>query len=87
MTLQTPPKTQDTIETGPEIPQSPPPQPPSTIRRNYRLGVSNGVLFTLGDSLTSSGLVLALLVRQLGGPLALVGLLPALQNGWMHLSQ
>ena len=41
----------------------------------------NGVLFALGDSLSSAGLVLALLVRQLGGSLALLGLLAALQLG------
>ena len=61
--------------------------PPAEIRRNYRLGVINGVLFALGDSLSSAGLVLALLVRELGGSLALVGLLPALQIGDFLLSQ
>lgn len=61
--------------------------PPSVIRRNYRLGVSNGVLFTLGDALSSAGLVLALLIRQLGGSLTLVGLLPALQGGGYLLPQ
>jgi MFS family permease len=60
---------------------------PADIRRNYRLGVINGVLFALGDSLSSAGLVLALLVRQLGGSLALVGLLPALQIGGFLLPQ
>ena len=60
---------------------------PAEIRRNYRLGVINGVLFALGDSLSSAGLVLALLVRQLGGSLALVGLLPALQIGDFLLPQ
>jgi MFS family permease len=57
------------------------------MRRNYRLGVANGVLFSLGDSLASANLVLALLVRQLGGSLALVGLLPALQSGGFLLPQ
>lgn len=66
---------------------APPSLPPSVMRRNYRLGVSNGVLFTLGDSISSAGLVLALLVRQLGGSLALVGLLPALQGGGYLLPQ
>jgi MFS family permease len=61
--------------------------PPAEIRRNYRLGVINGVMFALGDSLSSAGLVLALLVRQLGGSLALVGLLPALQIGGFLLPQ
>jgi MFS family permease len=63
------------------------PLAPADIRRNYRLGVLNGVLFALGDSLSSAGLVLALLVRQLGGSLALVGLLPALQIGGFLLPQ
>jgi MFS family permease len=49
--------------------------------------VINGVLFALGDSLSSAGLVLALLVRELGGSLALVGLLPALQIGGFLLPQ
>jgi hypothetical protein len=61
--------------------------PPQVVRNNYRLGVANGVLFAFGDSLTSAGLVLALLVRQLGGSLALVGLLPALQSGGLLLTQ
>jgi MFS family permease len=76
-----------------QAPEPPPnlPRPPelsvAAQRRSYRLGVVNGVLFTLGDTLSSSGLVLALLVRQLGGTLALVGLLPALQNGGYLLPQ
>src|SRR4051812_5881225 len=39
----------------------PPLLTPAEVRRNYRLGVINGVLFALGDSLSSAGLVLALL--------------------------
>ncbi len=62
-------------------------QLPRVVRRNYLLGVINGVLFSLGDSLTNAGLVMALLVRQLGGSLTLVGLLPALQNGGFLLPQ
>lgn len=62
-------------------------QPQAVVRRNYRLGVINGVLFTLGDTLSSAGLVLALLVRQLGGSLELIGLLPALQSGGYLLPQ
>ncbi len=65
----------------------PPALSPASLRRAYRLGVTNGVLFTLGESFSSAGLVLALLVRQLGGSLALVGLLPALQNGGYLLPQ
>jgi hypothetical protein len=60
---------------------------PAAARRNYRLGVINGILFALGESLSSAGLVLALLVRQLGGSLALVGLLPSLQSGGFLLPQ
>src|SRR6186997_3326884 len=66
---------------------APPLLPPAEVRRNYRLRVINGVMFALGDSLSSAGLVLALLVRQLGGSLALVGLLPALQIGGFLLPQ
>ena len=85
MALQSPPERRvaaPTIETP-----APPPLPPQVVRSNYRLGVANGVLFAFGDSLTSAGLVLALLVRQLGGSLALVGLLPALQSGGFLLPQ
>jgi MFS family permease len=60
---------------------------PAALRRSYRLGVVNGVLFTLGEALSSANLVLALLVRQLGGSLTLVGLLPALQSGGYLLPQ
>lgn len=62
-------------------------QPASVVRRNYWLGVANGILFTIGESFSSPGLVLALLVRQLGGSLTIVGLLPALQSGGYLLPQ
>ena len=87
MTLQSPPERQAAAAPATEAPAPPPPLPPHVVRANYRLGVVNGVLFTFGDSLTSAGLVLALLVRQLGGSLALVGLLPALQSGGFLLPQ
>jgi MFS family permease len=87
MTVQNPPKAQDAAGTAHGTPAAPPPQPPAVVRRNYRLGVANGVLFTLGDAFSSAGLVLALLVRQMGGSLALVGLLPALQSGGYLLPQ
>ena len=57
------------------------------MRRNFRLGVANGVLFALGEAMLSANVVLALLVRQLGGSLVLVGLLPALQSGGYLLPQ
>ncbi len=47
----------------------------------------NGVLFTLGDAFSNASLVLALLIRQLGGSLIVVGLLPALQSGGFLLPQ
>lgn len=60
---------------------------PSTTRRNFRLGVLNGALFTLGESLVDTTAVLALLVRDLGGSQTLVGLLPSLKNGGFLLPQ
>jgi MFS family permease len=85
MALQSPLERQVAAAPATEAPA--PPLPPHVVRTNYRLGVANGVLFAFGDSLTSAGLVLALLVRQLGGSLALVGLLPALQSGGFLLPQ
>jgi MFS family permease len=76
---------QRTDESAPAA--DPAPQAPAVVRRNYWLGVANGVLYGVGESLSSPGLVLALLVRQLGGSLALVGLLPALQSGGYLLPQ
>src|SRR5436190_13926056 len=52
-------------------------------RGNFRLGVFNGILFTLVDALISPGFVLALFVNRLGGSNLLVGLIPAVQtSGW-----
>ena len=53
--------------------------PPSVMRANYRKGVINGTVFTLGDAISNPGLVLSLLIRQLGGSLTLVSLLPVIQ--------
>src|SRR5438046_1980390 len=47
-------------------------------RRNFRLGVINGVMFTLVDALISPGFVLAVFVNRLGGSNLLVGLIPAI---------
>lgn len=60
---------------------------PSQAQRNYRLGVTNGVLFSLAEALSDANIVLALLVRDLGGSQALVGLLPSLKNGGWLLPQ
>lgn len=84
MSVATPPSTG---ESHPEGPPAPPRQVSSVIQRNYTLGVMNGVLFTLGDAFSNASLVLALLIRQLGGSLVLVGLLPALQSGGFLLPQ
>jgi MFS family permease len=60
---------------------------PSAARRNYRLGVINGISFGLGEAIASPSLVLSLLIRELGGPLALVGALPAIQTAGYLLPQ
>jgi MFS family permease len=53
---------------------------PAVDRRNYRLGLLNGIAFGIGEVISSPSLVLSLLVRQLGGSIALVGLMPVIQN-------
>jgi hypothetical protein len=87
MPLQPAPDTQESTPTASAPPSTSATLSPAAMRRNYRLGVANGVLFALGDAFSSANLVLALLVRQLGGSLALVGLLPALQTGGFLLPQ
>ena len=57
---------------------------PPALRRNFSLGVLNGIFFNLSSGLISSTLVLPGLVQRLGGGDVLVGLLPALeQGGWL----
>lgn len=56
-------------------------------RRNFRLGVANGILFGLVEGLIAPSLVLALFVNRLGGPNVLVGLLPAILSGGWFLPQ
>jgi MFS family permease len=63
------------------------PLPRRAVRRNHRLGVLNGVFIELGMGLTNPGMVLTVLVRELGGSNALVGLLPALRFGGWFLPQ
>ena len=55
--------------------------------RNFRLGVFNGIMFSLVDALIAPTFVLALFVNRLGGPNVLVGLLPALYTGGGLLPQ
>lgn len=54
---------------------------------NFRLGVLNGVMFTLVDALIAPSLVLAWYVSRLGAPNVLVGLLPAILTGGWFLPQ
>jgi MFS family permease len=56
-------------------------------RRNFRLGVTNGILLTLVDGLFAPSIVLALFVVRLGGSNLLVGLLPAIATGGWFLPQ
>jgi hypothetical protein len=57
------------------------------VRRNHWLGVLNGVFIELAMALTNPGMVLTVLVRELGGSNTLVGLLPTLRFGGWFLPQ
>ena len=61
--------------------------PVATQRSNYLKGVLNGTIFTLGEAASNPGLVLTLLVRQLGGSLTLISLLPVIQSTGYLLPQ
>lgn len=54
--------------------------PAPVMRKNYLKGVFNGAVFSLGEAASNPGLVLTLLVRQLGGSFFLISLLPVIQN-------
>ena len=56
-------------------------------QRNYFLGMVNGGLFGLVDSVASPYLVLSVFVHALGAPNFLIGLLPAIANGGWYLPQ
>jgi MFS family permease len=60
---------------------------PAEMRANYMRGVINGAVFTLGEAVSNPGLVLSLLVRQLGGSLTLVSLIPVIQSTGYLLPQ
>ena len=67
---------------------TPPPSDESTtLKRNTRLGIANGVLFSLAEAFSDANLVLSVFVRQLGASPVIVGLLPALKNGGWLLPQ
>jgi MFS family permease len=61
--------------------------PPAVMRANYFKGVVNGAVFTLGEAISNPGLVLSLLIRQLGGSLTLVSLIPVIQSTGYLLPQ
>ncbi len=63
------------------------PLPQRVQRRNFTLGVLNGMFFTLVTAFVSPTLVLALFVSKLGGSNLLVGLLPAIATGGYLLPQ
>ena len=56
-------------------------------RSNFRLGVANGIIYGLANSLIAPGFVLALFVNRLGAPNILVGLIPAIATGGGFLPQ
>ncbi len=60
---------------------------PHVMRKNYYKGIFNGAVFGMGEAASSPGLVLSLLIRQLGGSLTLVGLLPVIQSAGYLLPQ
>lgn len=54
---------------------------------NFRLGVINGVVFSVVDTLTNPSLVLAWFVSRLGAPNVLVGILPPIMTSGSLLPQ
>ncbi len=59
----------------------------ATLRRNTRLGVGNGIAFSLAEAFSDANLVLTVFVRALGASPVVIGLLPALKNGGWLLPQ
>lgn len=57
------------------------------LRRNYLLGVANGGIFSLGDALQETTLVLSVFVNQLTGSNFFVGFLQPLRLGGWFLPQ
>ena len=53
-------------------------------KRNFYLGVYNGILIAVSDAFLNSGLVLAPFLSKLGASPILIGLIPALRvGGWL----
>ena len=57
------------------------------LRRNFALGVTNGVVFAFADALLDTNLVLSVLVSRLSGSSLLVGLLVPINLGGWYLPQ
>jgi hypothetical protein len=57
------------------------------LRRNYILGVANGAIFSLGDALQETTLVLSVFVNELTGSNFFVGFLQPLRLGGWFLPQ
>jgi MFS family permease len=72
---------------GPESIEGLSPEAALHASRNFRLGVLNGVIFSLVDAMIAPGFVLALFINRLGAPNVLVGLLPAILTGGYFLPQ
>jgi MFS family permease len=65
----------------------PPTLPPHIQRRNFTLGVANGTLVRLFDTLAHPSLVLTWFVAQLGATPLIIGLLVPIANGGWFLPQ
>jgi hypothetical protein len=63
------------------------PQARLHLRRNFLLGVTNGVVFSFADALLDTNLVLSVLVSRLSGSSLLVGLLVPINLGGWYLPQ
>jgi len=66
---------------------TPSPLSPQTQRRNFYLGVANGTLVRLFDTLAHPSLVLTWFVTQLGASPLIIGLLVPIANGGWFLPQ
>ena len=67
--------------------QAPFPLDTKQVTKNHWLAVLNGMFIELGMTLANPGMVLPVLVRQLGGSNALIGLLPTIRFGGWFLPQ
>ncbi|HZU87475.1 MAG TPA: MFS transporter [Anaerolineaceae bacterium] len=72
---------------GPPTPPDFDPNNPREVRRNFRLAVSNGVLFILADSLTDPTLVLVAFLSMLTDSPFLLGLIVPIQSAAWALPQ